>query len=95
MACLYKKQLWENNWCPVTCFYCTLWQESHCEHNKATNADRIRAMSDEELTTFINKIVVCHHLRNDGYCEKCPIHQAKPCDEEGVLQWLKQPAKGE
>ena len=56
-----------------------------------TNADRIRAMSDEELTSYINKIVVCHHLRNEGHCEKCPIHPAKPCDTEGILEWLKQP----
>jgi hypothetical protein len=49
MACIYKNKLWDNRWCPVTCFYCTGEQERTCEHNKATNADRIRAMSDEEL----------------------------------------------
>ena len=55
-----------------------------------SNADRIREMSDEELAMFLNKIVVCHHLKKEGYCPNCPIHGAKPCDTEGVLQWLKQ-----
>ena len=55
-----------------------------------TNADRIRAMSDEELATLINRIVFCHHLRNEGHCEKCPIYPAKPCDTECIIDWLKQ-----
>ena len=58
-----------------------------------TNADRIRAMSDEELAAFINRIVICHHLRNAGNCEKCPIHPAKPCDTEGIAEWLQKPAE--
>ena len=58
-----------------------------------TNADRIRAMTDEELAVFINRIVICHHLRNEGNCEKCPIHPAKPCDTEGIVEWLQQPAE--
>ena len=58
-----------------------------------TNADRIRAMSDEELATFINRVVICHHLRNERNCEKCPIHPAKPCDTEGIVKWLQQPAE--
>ena len=58
-----------------------------------TNADRIRAMSDEELAKFINRVVLCHHLRNEGNCEKCPIHPAKPCDTEGIVKWLQQPAE--
>lgn len=58
-----------------------------------TNGDRIRSMSDEELTTFLNKIVICHQLRREGYCERCPLHEAKPCDTEGIIDWLKQPAE--
>lgn len=60
-----------------------------------TNADRIRAMTDEQLAAFINKIVVCHGLRNAYYCNKCPIFGAKPCDTEGIEDWLKQPAEVE
>ena len=58
-----------------------------------TNADRVRGMNDNELATFINRIMICHHLRNEGHCEKCPIHPAKPCDTEGIAEWLKQPVK--
>ena len=61
------------------------------DHQKPmTNADRIRSMRDEELATLINRIVVCHHLRNEGHCEKCPIYPARPCDTDGLLEWLKQ-----
>ena len=79
MACLYKKKLWENNWCPMTCQYCTFEQESHCKHNKATNADRIRAMSDEEFAKFLADI---------------QYDSDEPSKEE-MLEWLKQPAEGE
>lgn len=59
-----------------------------------TNADRIRAMSDEELAEMLNRIIICHQLRLDGwYCSKCPLYGAKPCDTEGILNLLKQPAK--
>ena len=61
--------------------------------NYTTNADRIRGMNDNELATFINRIVICHHLRNECHCEKCPIHPAKPCDTEGIAEWLIQPAE--
>ena len=49
MACKYKSKVWFSGWCDVACVYCTLTQERNCEHNKETNADRIRAMSDDEL----------------------------------------------
>ena len=62
---------------------------------KQTNAEKIRAMNEEKLAAFINRIVVCHHLRNEGHCEKCPIHPAKPCDTEGIMKWLQQPAEVE
>ena len=57
---------------------------------RQTNGDRIRDMTDEELATFINRIVVCHKLRNQGQCKKCPINTAKPCDTEGIYDYLKQ-----
>lgn len=56
-----------------------------------THADRIRSMGDEELAYFLKKIVVCHNLRNEGYCNKCPIFTGEPCDTEGILNWLQQP----
>ena len=57
------------------------------------NADRIRSMSDEELTTFLNKIVVNHHIKDADNCNHCPLKGARPCDTEGIIDWLKQHAE--
>ena len=56
--------------------------------NVPTNADRIRAMSNEELAEFIKKIkvraVFCKAIKNnDAFEELCSA------------EWLKQPAEGE
>lgn len=65
-------------------------------HRKQTNADRIRAMSDEELYKF------CLSLTDDGWPFAC---QNKPeCDpvppkpelcNECFMKWLQQPAEVE
>ena len=49
----------------------------------STNADRIRAMSDEELKEFICSILQCEFCKFEGWggCE--------------LLEWLKQPAEEE
>ena len=57
------------------------------EHNKKTNADRIRAMSDEELAKFLH----------EPFCDKrtheeCTISYCGVCDQ-CVLDWLQQPAE--
>ena len=48
-----------------------------------TNADRIRAMCDEELKEFICSILQCEFCKFEGWggCE--------------LLEWLKQPAEEE
>ena len=49
-----------------------------------TNADRIRAMSDEELADFITNCGCPDHARDcRGSCTDC------------VLKWIKQPVEGE
>ena len=82
--------------CPMQAGY----KVDECNHKDCqyrtepmTNAEKIRAMNEEKLAAFINRIVVCHHLRNEGHCEKCPIHPAKPCDTEGIMKWLQQPSE--
>ena len=50
-----------------------------------TNADRIRAMSDEELAEFLQDAKF-YCQRN---CEKC----LRGTDCISMLQWLKQPAE--
>lgn len=53
-----------------------------------TNADRIRAMSDEELVKFIGHNSLCDQIQNN---------EGKWCESQGVcnnclVEWLKQPA---
>jgi hypothetical protein len=102
MACKYKSRVWDNGWCNVACRYCTLTQESDCEHNKQTNADRIRAASDEELAqkllqfnTLEESVPFC---RNLAECDELldtedgiPEEKCKQC----LLNWLRQPAEVE
>jgi hypothetical protein len=64
--------------------------EHCCEHfDPLTNADHIRAMSDEELSKFIpdwSYTNACkageHYVDCNNECEKC------------VMDWLKQPYDG-
>lgn len=56
---------------------------------KQTNADRIRSMSDEELSVFL-----CDHggcsIRTCPGSEMCNGHEGKA---NGLLKWLRQPAE--
>lgn len=54
----------------------------NCENKIETNADRIRAMSDEELATDL--LDLFEEICEDGVPSK-----------EWMLKWLKQPAEGE
>ena len=53
-----------------------------------TNADRIRAMSDEELCKFLGEYKFCD-ICEEG-CDSCTYNG--DCDKR-LLEWLKQPAK--
>ena len=67
---------------------------------KMTNADRIRAMNDEELAEFLTCI-------NPTNCQDCAFSHGWRCQpdrddysdfekcEEGRKRWLQQPAEGE
>lgn len=62
-----------------------------------TNADRIRAMSDDELAKMLNDIGWdCHFCTERLRLDNEPMLRGKKCDEkcaEHCLEWLKQPAK--
>ena len=59
--------------------------KGECGHKATlTNADRIRAMSDEELATFISEIA--------DECERNYGCDIKYCVRESCLKWLQQPA---
>ena len=56
---------------------------------KATNADRIRAMSDEELAVIIKKTLIGKTLWCDHHCKLDDGNNCNTCLQE----WLKQPAE--
>ena len=57
-----------------------------------TNADSIRAMSDEELATFISEIAdECErNTECNQHCYGCDIEY---CVRESCLKWLQRPAE--
>ena len=62
-----------------------------------TNADRIRAMSDEELAKIINGFTVyfteCNRSIYEVNCEDCELCELCSLGENKALDWLKQPAE--
>lgn len=58
-----------------------------------TNADKIRAMSDEELTEWLCQSLECNfckaHMQNIPARSRCENHA------RGILKWLQQPAEEE
>ena len=56
-----------------------------------THADRIRAMSDEELAdAWMKDVAVCHRCVYTEECECDEYVTIEKC-KEGLLKWLKQP----
>lgn len=68
-----------------------------CRHFvQKTNADRIRAMSDEELAKFLECFGLCHHCTEHHRLGDLRIYADEKCDEmceHHCLEWLQQPAE--
>lgn len=79
---------------PFECPVC-----GHKQNMPQTNADRIRAMSDEELARHLHCIGWdCHLCAENIRLDNEPLLRGEKCDEkceEHCLQWLQQPAEGE
>lgn len=58
-----------------------------------TNADRIRSMSDEELSDFINTTMTMTVCDFCVYDEKCTEYNNFPKCRKGVLEWLQKPVE--
>lgn len=60
-----------------------------------TNADRIRAMSDEELAKTLNAFTdyfgICNR-EDEVDCKDCELHKLCTLFEGKAMEWLKQPA---
>lgn len=76
---------------------CRLPDGMECPHgvkaHKPTNADRIRAMSNEELSKFLCEFRSCD---SDGYpCSGCKAERYCYAGHTGMEDWLQQPAEEE
>ena len=62
-----------------------------------TNADRIRAMSDEELSKIINAFNAyfeeCNRSLTDTDCRDCELCELCSLGEGEAIDWLKQPVE--
>lgn len=66
--------------------------EGPCKDRTPSNADRIRAMSDEELAEFICGIF---DDDDDDICGKFINGWFIPCyDQYSIKEWLQQPVEG-
>lgn len=74
------------------CYGCNMFREP-------TNADRIRAMSDEELAVFLLCFGCCHYCtENERLGNEARFLLGEKCDEQceqHLTEWLKQPAQEE
>ena len=72
-------------------------QPNNWKPKEQTNADRIRAMSDEELARHLHCIGWdCHLCAEHRRLDNEPLLRNEKCDEncfEHCLEWLKQPAE--
>ena len=91
--------------CPVNPCKTMNYRGSTCAAQRAkfglgdpqTNADRIRAMSDEELSKIINAFTAyfedCNRRLTDTDCHDCELYELCSLGEGKAIDWLKQPAK--
>lgn len=65
--------------------------------HKRTNADRIRAMSDEELVVFLDGFSGrCLDCAEDAKNKNCPIYkEGHYCRPKDIMEWLQMPAEKE
>ena len=64
---------------------------------KKTNADRIRSMSDERMTVFLDEFSSrCLDCAEYEKNQSCPIYkEGRYCTPKDIMEWLQQPPKGE
>ena len=88
---------YRNNWCERVIDSPDPNMVRDCRHFwQRTNADRIRAMSDEELAAFLDCFGCCQHCSEHERLSDNRWFSDERCDEMCVthcLEWLKQPAE--
>ena len=65
-------------------------QDHHLQHGSLephiTNADRIRAMTDEELAEWV---VAVQQDVADYYCNDCSLREIFPTEKDSWIEWLR------
>ena len=78
--------------CTTNCVYRGKDNEARCGSfvGTVTNADHIRAMSDEELASWF-----CNSVTMECCYDTCPARHICSGDDNGMFKWLKQPFERE
>lgn len=71
-----------------TTSYCVM---GSCPDETPTNADRIRAMTDEELSYFLCDFRT--GSAGEHHCAGCKAEEYCRTGHNGMIEWLQQPAK--
>lgn len=81
----------KNHWCEAVIDSPDEDMIRDCQHfSQKTNADRIRAMTDEKLAVyFCRRFLAC----SSNTCPGTELCVAGGCNANGLLKWLKQPAE--
>ena len=72
--------------------YCVM---GPCPHQKESNADKIRAMSDEELAHLLTSWDFCSDVCSQQYTDSPFNDECPGTCKELALRWLQQPAEEE
>ena len=88
--CKGKRQICEN---PAKCSGCRYFDSTG--GYDATNVDRIRSMSDEELVVFLDEFSsMCIECTEDAKNKSCPIYKdGYYCRPQDIMKWLQKPAE--
>lgn len=71
--------------------------EGPCGDQTPSNADRIRAMTDDELVVFLDGFSGrCLDCAEDAKNKSCPIYkEGRYCRPRDIMEWLQKPSEGE
>lgn len=72
---------------------CERWRKKNAPDVVYSNADRIRAMSDEELAKFLCDFRSCDSSAHP--CDGCKAEPHCHTGHSGMIDWLSQPAEEE
>ena len=88
----------EGEWCELVVDSPDPDLKRDCQYfRERTNADRIRAMTDEELAVILNAFSEyfdeCNRSSSEIDCNDCELNEICGLHDGESLEWLRQPAK--